>query len=88
MNLTNRTLSIFTAASLLISGSAFSAESTLKEKVQAAMTNDIRQTSDTERDENRKPLETLSFFGLEPDMRIVELIPGCLLYTSPSPRDS
>lgn len=59
MNLTNRTLSIFTAASLLISGSAFSAESTLKEKVQAAMTNDIRQTSDTERDENRKPLETV-----------------------------
>lgn len=81
MNLTNRTLSIFTAASLLISGSAFSAESTLKEKVQAAMTNDIRQTSDTERDENRKPLETLSFFGLEPDMRIVELIPGGGWYT-------
>jgi predicted methyltransferase len=46
------------------------------EKIKAAMASDIRAEADTERDRNRKPVETLEFFGLRDDMKVVELLPG------------
>lgn len=49
--------------------------------VSQAMTADIRSEAEVERDENRLPVETLAFFGLEPDMRVLELIPGGGWYT-------
>jgi predicted methyltransferase len=53
----------------------------LKEKVDQILKSEIRSESDMERDNNRQPLATLEFFGLQPDMRIVELLPGGGWYT-------
>ncbi|MEM9057527.1 MAG: methyltransferase [Pseudomonadota bacterium] len=53
----------------------------LEDKVAAALASDLRTPAETERDRNRKPLETLQFFGLRDDMRVLELIPGGGWYT-------
>lgn len=68
---------------LLISGSALAADdaSPLEAKLKAAMESDIRSEEEVERDRNRKPLETLEFFGLRDDMKVVELLPGGGWYT-------
>ncbi|HEX5788675.1 MAG TPA: hypothetical protein VFY03_10870 [Woeseiaceae bacterium] len=50
-------------------------------KVEAAMAAESRPQADRDRDDNRKPLETLGFFGLEDDMRVLELMPGGGWYT-------
>jgi predicted methyltransferase len=50
-------------------------------KVEAALGAESRPEADVERDRNRKPLETLKFFGLEDDMTVLELIPGGGWYT-------
>ena len=50
-------------------------------KVEAALAAESRPAADIERDRNRKPLETLKFFGLEDDMTVLELIPGGGWYT-------
>ncbi len=52
-----------------------------KEKIEAALAADIRDEGDTERDRNRRALETLEFFGLTEDMTILELMPGSGWYT-------
>ncbi len=51
------------------------------EKIRTAMGADIRGEADTVRDANRLPVETLEFFGLRDNMKIVELIPGGGWYT-------
>jgi predicted methyltransferase len=65
---------------LTVTSSAL-AENSLKSRLEAAMSADIRTEAERERDNNRKPIETLSFFGLEDDMKVVELIPGGGWYT-------
>jgi predicted methyltransferase len=50
-------------------------------KVEAALAAEARPQTDRDRDRNRKPLETLNFFGLKDDMRVLELIPGGGWYT-------
>ena len=50
-------------------------------KVEAALAAEARPAADRVRDGNRRPLETLTFFGLEDDMRVLELIPGGGWYT-------
>jgi predicted methyltransferase len=45
-------------------------------RIRAAIASDIRSGADTARDANRKPLETLSFFGLREDMTVIELVPA------------
>ena len=50
-------------------------------KVEAALSAESRPEADVERDRNRKPLETLKFFGLEDDMTVLELMPGGGWYT-------
>lgn len=50
-------------------------------KVAAAMAAEGRPEADIARDRNRMPLETLEFFGLKDDMRVLELIPGGGWYT-------
>jgi predicted methyltransferase len=52
-----------------------------KAKLEAALTSDIRTEAEVARDKNRKPIETLEFFGLRDDMTVVELIPGGGWYT-------
>jgi len=68
---------------LLVCGSALAADDTspLEAKLKAAMESDIRSEKEVERDRNRKPLETLEFFGLRDDMKVVELLPGGGWYT-------
>lgn len=53
----------------------------LTTRLEAAMVADIRTEAERERDRNRKPIETLTFFGLEDDMKVVELFPGGGWYT-------
>lgn len=53
----------------------------VKTKLESAMGADIRTTADTVRDRNRQPIETLEFFGLRDDMKVVELLPGGGWYT-------
>ncbi len=50
-------------------------------KLKAAMASDSRTDAEKERDRNRRPVETLEFFGLRDDMVIVELVPGGGWYT-------
>ena len=50
-------------------------------KVEAALAADGRPEADIARDRNRMPLRTLKFFGLEDDMRVLELLPGGGWYT-------
>ena len=50
-------------------------------KVEAALAAESRPEAHAERDRNRKPLETLKFFGLEDDMTVLELFPGGGWYT-------
>ncbi len=49
---------------------------TTEAKLKTAMASDIRTDAEKERDRNRLPIQTLKFFGLRDDMKIVELIPG------------
>jgi len=51
------------------------------EKIMGAMASDIRTEADLARDRNRKPVETLEFFQLTDDMRVIELLPGGGWYT-------
>ena len=53
----------------------------VKAKLKSAMTADIRKSAEIDRDRNRKPIETLEFFGLRDDMTVVELLPGGGWYT-------
>jgi len=55
--------------------------SPIGQEIQAAIDADIRTAEERERDANRKPRETLEFFGLREDMRVVELIPAGGWYT-------
>lgn len=52
-----------------------------KAKIEAAMKSDIRTEKEMERDRNRDPVDTLEFFGLRHDMKVVELLPGGGWYT-------
>jgi len=73
---------VFVPLMLLIAGFAQASDySSVETKLNTAMTADIRSPEEVERDANRKPVETLEFFGLRDDMRVVELLPGGGWYT-------
>jgi predicted methyltransferase len=50
-------------------------------KVEAALMAEGRPAADRERDRNRRPLETLQFFGMKDNMQVLELMPGGGWYT-------
>lgn len=65
-------------------------ESALAKKLSDALEADIREDSERERDRNRRPVQTLDFFGITPEMKVLELIPGGGWYTkllAPALRD-
>jgi predicted methyltransferase len=67
---------------LLVAGIAQASDySAVEPKLKAAMAADIRTGEEVERDANRMPVETLEFFGLRDDMKVVELLPGGGWYT-------
>ncbi len=51
-------------------------------KIKAALEHERRDEKQTIRDKNRKPVETLKFFGLRDDMTVLELLPGGGWYTN------
>ena len=58
-----------------------SSSSVFAERIQAAMDDAGRPAKDKARDANRLPKETLAFFGVESDQRVLELLPGGGWYT-------
>ena len=71
----------FLAAALLCTSAAANDFDAVEAKLEVAMASEVRTERDIERDRNRAPVETLRFFGLRDDMRIVELLPGGGWYT-------
>lgn len=67
--------------SLFISAGIFAQNGGVADKIRAAMESDVRSEADLVRDRNRMPVETLEFFGLEDDMRVMEMLPGGGWYT-------
>lgn len=67
------------SASALTLSAAASAD--VSEKLKAAMASDVRTSGELERDRNRRPEQTLAFFGLSDEMTVIELIPGGGWYT-------
>jgi predicted methyltransferase len=57
------------------------AEHEIDAKVEAALADESRPEEDRMRDRNRRPLDTLKFFGLKDNMRVLELLPGGGWYT-------
>ena len=45
-------------------------------RVQAALDDEARPDAERARDANRKPVQTLAFFGIRSDMDVLELVPG------------
>lgn len=60
-------------------------------KVEAAMIGDHRSDKNKARNQYRHPVDTLTFFGLKPDMTVLEIAPGGGWYTeilAPAMRDT
>ncbi len=57
------------------------AEHEIDAKVEAALADESRPEEDRMRDRNRRPLDTLKFFGMKDNMRVLELVPGGGWYT-------
>ena len=71
---------LFTVVLLLVAGLAQAANA-IDSKVEAALAAESRPQADRDRDWNRMPLQTLNFFGMTDDMRVLELLPGGGWYT-------
>ncbi len=70
------------ALAVLLTGSVIADDfDAVEAKLKAALQAEIRTEAEMERDRNRRPIDTLRFFGLRDDMRIVELLPGGGWYT-------
>jgi predicted methyltransferase len=78
-------------AGMLLAGSALAADNavggpkttgTALKKLQAVVNGDQRTPEQKARDKYRHPVETLAFFGIQPDMTVVELWPFGGWYTS------
>jgi predicted methyltransferase len=65
----------------LASATAAAQEGDIEGKITAALESSVRTEADVSRDWDRSPLETLTFFGLRDDMRVLELLPGGGWYT-------
>lgn len=73
---------VLSALLLVSAGLAFAdGFDAVEAKLKTAMAADVRTDAEKERDRNRRPVDTLKFFGLRDDMKIIELIPGGGWYT-------
>ncbi|MGS2723373.1 class I SAM-dependent methyltransferase [Porticoccus sp. GXU_MW_L64] len=50
-------------------------------KLSKALQAEVRTDSEKARDRNRRPIQTLNFFGLKDDMAVIEIMPGGGWYT-------
>lgn len=69
------------ASSIAISALMLATPALADEKLENVIENDARPAAEAERDQYRHPYETLTFFGIEPDMTVVEISPGSGWYT-------
>jgi predicted methyltransferase len=79
-----RNVLIFLLASLLLPASASTAttpDQTSTAQLQQAVNGRARSPANKARDRYRHPVETLTFFGIRPNMTVVELEPGGGWYT-------
>ena len=60
---------------------SFSAHSADDSAIQKAVDATHRSADNTVRDQYRHPVDTLSFFGITPDMNVLEILPGRGWYT-------
>jgi len=72
---------VLIAAILFTSPSWAESFAATKAKLEAAMKAELRSDKEIQRDKNRLPLQTLEFFGLRDNMKVVEFIPGGGWYT-------
>ncbi len=68
-------------ACLALTAAAADDFSATEDKIKAALSDERRTEKEKARDANRKPVETLKFFGLRDDMKVLELLPGGGWYT-------
>ena len=64
-----------------LAGLAHAADTADDAQLRAAIAGSHRSSANTARDAARHPYETLSFFGIKPNMTVVELTPGGGWYT-------
>jgi predicted methyltransferase len=74
-------MKLFTTALLLSFALGAQAANEIDMKVEAALAADSRPQADRDRDHNRRAVDTLNFFGLKDNMRVMELLPGGGWYT-------
>jgi predicted methyltransferase len=65
----------------IVSAPELAESATLDQSLDRALQGDHRDPGNRERDKYRHPKETLQFFGLRPDMTVVEISPGRGWYT-------
>ena len=69
------------STSSILSEAIADAHGGFSDQIQAAMDAESRPEKDEQRDANRMPKETLAFFGIDGDDRVLELLPGGGWYT-------
>ena len=75
------TLSLLLLAPALALAGGHTGGGGAKGPIDAALASDIRTADEKARDRNRQPKRTLEFFGFQPDMKVVEILPGGGWYT-------
>ena len=78
--LTTALTTALAAAMALVGGAALAAENG-DAALKAAIAGSARLPANVARDGERHPYETLTFFGIKPNMTVVELAPGGGWYT-------
>lgn len=74
-------LAIMFAVSLLSAQSVYAMDAELMAKIETAMHGDHRSDKNKARNKYRHPIGTLGFFGLKPEMTVMEISPGGGWYT-------
>ena len=86
-----RLTAAFAGAAMLFGASLAQAQDDIETRIDRAMTGEHRSDRNMARDKFRHPKETLLFFGLAPQMTVVEITPGAGWYSeilAPVLRDS
>lgn len=81
INLVTRFAAIVTGTALLFGAAPAFAQGDIEARIDRALTGEHRSDRNIARDRYRHPRETLLFFGLEPQMTVVEITPGAGWYS-------
>lgn len=76
-----RSFVLLATALLIVSAAGAAPSDSTTALLQKAVNGDWRSVAHKARDQYRHPIETLEFFGLKPDMTVIELAPGGGWYT-------